>query len=105
MKYYVKEIIKYFDIKYNPTLEWINIKCPLHDDNQESAGINLKKNYFNCFVCGSKSLMDLHKEIFGEEDNMGRKKKNVDNGNQFNIDEILQAQPKPKLSKEEILDR
>lgn len=100
MKHYINELIKWFDVKYNPTLEWVMVHCPYHDDSRKSAGINFKTNFFNCFVCGNKTLKQLHTDLFGEK--MTEKKNETQL--QFNIEDILKL-PKPKLSDEEILGR
>ena len=31
--------------------EQVQIKCPFHNDKSPSLGINLNRNFFNCFVC------------------------------------------------------
>ncbi len=36
-----------------------NVKCPLHDDHNASAGFNRETMSFNCFVCGDMSAKDF----------------------------------------------
>ena len=35
------------------------MRCPLHDDHNPSASVNIKKNVFNCLVCGGGTLRNL----------------------------------------------
>ena len=38
--------------------DWMSVRCPLHDDNRPSAGINTREQYFVCFnhCYGNKPL-------------------------------------------------
>jgi hypothetical protein len=44
---------------------WLSFCCPLHRDKDPSAGINLETGVFNCFVCGSLSLIDFYADASG----------------------------------------
>ena len=47
---------------------WQPVCCPIHQEASASAGINLAKNGFNCFVCGGMSLPKLAARIGLEYD-------------------------------------
>ncbi len=34
-------------------------KCPFHDDQHQSFGVNMEHNFWNCFVCGGGSIIDF----------------------------------------------
>lgn len=34
-------------------------KCPFHDDQHQSFGVNLEHDFWNCFVCGGGSILDF----------------------------------------------
>lgn len=61
---------------YNDS-EWFPIKCPLHNDESASAGLNFHSKIFNCFApdCGSMPFwklakhLEIHYEENGEEQN------------------------------------
>ncbi len=34
-------------------------RCPFHDDQHQSFGVNLEHDFWNCFVCGGGSILDF----------------------------------------------
>lgn len=75
---YIYEIIKYFKLKNTKQYEWIQVCCPYHNDSTPSAGLNIKKQWFNCFLCGGKSFKQIYEELINE----GRNERmfNIPNG-------------------------
>lgn len=55
-------IQNYFGIKYRSTYN-ISVKCPFHDDEIASAGINFQKKLYNCFKCGGMTFDQLYKRL------------------------------------------
>lgn len=101
MNYKSKQIMKYFDIK-NP-MSYESVPCPYHSDNHNSAGINVSKNHFNCFLCGGKNLSEVYNDVIGENKNGMKHKKNEFqlNLDAVNVNDLFKAQPKPVISHEQ----
>lgn len=38
---------------------WINIKCPMCDDDSNHGGFNIKKGHYNCWKCGWSPLPEV----------------------------------------------
>lgn len=43
--------------------DYLNFCCPLHDEHEPSAGINLKTGAFTCFVCDSFKLAEVCEKL------------------------------------------
>jgi DNA primase len=49
---------RYVDLK--PTASGAIGRCPFHDDQNPSLGVNTEKNYWYCFAgCGGGSIIDF----------------------------------------------
>lgn len=96
MKDYVIRLVQHFEI--NDTSAYYPIICPYHEDSRPSAGINISKNHFHCFVCGDKNLKDLYRDIFDEKP-MSKEKPSLS----FDFDKIMKEASKPQISEEQIL--
>ena len=58
-------LLKLERVKNDDGSEWLNASCPLHRDNRPSFGINKSTGVYNCYVCGSGSIVDLLRAILG----------------------------------------
>jgi DNA primase len=45
--------------------DWVNFKCPVHQESKPSAGINLADEYFHCFACATNGSLEwfLYKSL------------------------------------------
>jgi len=57
--------IEYFESGKNVQTGWINIQCPLCDDQSNHGGFNLESHdtYFNCWLHGWSSLYSVFKKL------------------------------------------
>lgn len=61
----IQAIASRFNVTLNGYLpEWVTIPCPIHNDNNASAGLNFSSNMFNCLAgCGAKHFTKLAEEL------------------------------------------
>ncbi len=55
----IMEFIGYF-VDLRPSASGAVGKCPFHDDQHASFGVNTRDTYWNCFAgCGAGSIIDF----------------------------------------------
>jgi len=51
--------IQYVDEGKNTSPDWVNLPCPFCNDSSNHLGFNLESGVFNCWRCGSHSILDV----------------------------------------------
>ncbi len=47
--------------------EWLVFKCPFHDDEHPSFGINISNGAYNCFACNARGNFESFVKYFGAD--------------------------------------
>lgn len=60
----IEKVADYYHLKLNKQEDSILLNCPFHEDHSESLVYDVKKEYFECSVCGKKgNLVDFVQEM------------------------------------------